>query len=73
MNFSTAHDFWFGLYSRSVSSPIYYRVCGELIAEVADLFVNEVEKQVVRPWIWSDYVWNHPEAFFKLPRIGNQP
>ena len=26
-------------------------------------FVKEVEAQGVRPWIWSDYYWNHPEEF----------
>ncbi len=28
-------------------------------------FVNEVEKRGVRPWIWSDYLWHHPDDFFK--------
>ncbi len=27
--------------------------------------IGEVEKNGVRPWIWSDYAWNHPEMFFK--------
>jgi len=31
--------------------------------------VREVEKGGVRPWIWSDYVWRHPETFFeKMPK-----
>ena len=38
MNFSTAHDAWLGMYVRRVSTPEYYHVCGELIAEVARLF-----------------------------------
>ncbi len=38
LNFSTAHDAWLGLYKRQVSTPAYYKVCGELIAEVAKLF-----------------------------------
>ena len=29
------------------------------------LLINEVEKGNVRPWIWSDYVWEHSEEFFK--------
>jgi hypothetical protein len=30
---------------------------------------GEVEKNGVRPWIWSDYAWNHPDLFFrKMPR-----
>ncbi|MDA3925398.1 MAG: Tat pathway signal protein [Kiritimatiellae bacterium] len=28
-------------------------------------FVKQVEKQGVRPWIWSDYCWNHPDEFMK--------
>ena len=28
-------------------------------------FVKETEKNGMRPWIWSDYVWHHPEEFYK--------
>ena len=28
-------------------------------------FVKEVERQNVRPWIWSDYCWSHREEFLK--------
>ena len=28
-------------------------------------FVKETEKTGMRPWIWSDYVWHHPDLFFK--------
>lgn len=38
LNFSTAHDQWLHDYSRMVSTPVYYKVCAELIAEVATLF-----------------------------------
>jgi len=38
MNFSTAHDAWLGPYSRCVSTPTYYKVCEDLIAEVCELF-----------------------------------
>lgn len=32
-------------------------------------YIGEVEKNGVRPWIWSDYVWHHPEVFFrKMPK-----
>ncbi len=32
-------------------------------------YVEEVEKNGVRPWIWSDYAWQHPELFFrKMPK-----
>ncbi|MCM8825137.1 MAG: Tat pathway signal protein, partial [Candidatus Omnitrophica bacterium] len=31
--------------------------------------VNAVEKKGVRAWIWSDYLWNHPDEFFsKMPK-----
>jgi hypothetical protein len=31
--------------------------------------VKQVEKAGVRAWIWSDYVWDHREEFFKrMPR-----
>ena len=29
------------------------------------ILMEEVEKQGSRPWVWSDYVWNAPEVFFK--------
>lgn len=38
LNFSATHDAWLKDYSRQVSTEPYYRVCGDLIAEVADLF-----------------------------------
>lgn len=32
-------------------------------------FVNEVEKNNVRPWIWSDYAWEKQDEFFqKMPK-----
>jgi hypothetical protein len=31
--------------------------------------VEQVEKDGSRPWIWSDYVWHHPELFYrKMPK-----
>jgi hypothetical protein len=102
LNFSTAHDAWLGPYSRMVSTPAYYDVCKDLIAEVIALFdgprffhlgmdeetaqhqrhyayavlrqhelwwkdlmfyVDQVEAGGSRPWVWSDYIWHHPEAF----------
>lgn len=38
LNFSTTHDLWLGPYSRMVSTPEYYQVCTDLIAEVCDIF-----------------------------------
>jgi hypothetical protein len=108
LNFSATHDAWLGPYSRAVSTPKYYDVCRDLIAEVIDLFdrprffhlgmdeetfdhqryyayvvirqydlwwndlyfyIDQVERGNVRPWVWSDYVWHHPEAFYRnMPR-----
>ena len=32
-------------------------------------FVNEVETRGARPWIWSDYFWDHEDEFLKrMPR-----
>ncbi|MGQ9630483.1 MAG: Tat pathway signal protein [bacterium] len=28
-------------------------------------YVDQVERGGARPWIWSDYVWTHPDDFFK--------
>jgi hypothetical protein len=102
LNFATAHDAWLKEYSRMVSTPVYYQVCADLIAEASVLFdtprlfhlgmdeetaenqklynmcivrqhelywhdfhflVEQVEKAKVRPWIWSDYVWNNLKRF----------
>ncbi|GAA4984868.1 Tat pathway signal protein [Actinopolymorpha pittospori] len=38
LNFSTAHDAWLREYGRMVSTPRYYEVCADLLAEVAELF-----------------------------------
>lgn len=38
LNFSATHDAWLGFYSRMVSSPTYYRVAGDLIRDVNDIF-----------------------------------
>ena len=38
LNFSACHDAWMKQYSRMVATPEYYKVCADLIAEVAELF-----------------------------------
>jgi len=104
LNFSTAHDAWLGPYARMVSTPTYYSVCRDLIAEVIEIFdrprlfhlgmdeetaqhqryyayavmrqydlwwhdlyfyIDQVERGGARPWVWSDYLWHHPEAFHR--------
>ncbi len=104
LNFSACHHAWLGEYRRMVATPIYYKVCSDIIAEVCELFGNprfmhlgldeenapnqamremtivrhedlwwhdvyfffaECEKHGVRPWVWSDYYWAHPDLFVK--------
>ena len=32
-------------------------------------FVKETEKNGMRPWIWSDYAWHHPDLFYsRMPK-----
>ncbi len=38
LNFSACHDHWLGEYSRMLSTPEYYRVCADVIRDVADVF-----------------------------------
>lgn len=38
LNFSACHDAWLGEYAYMVSSPTYYKVCADLIAETCELF-----------------------------------
>lgn len=38
LNFSSCHDAWMKEYSRMLSTPLYYRVCRELIEETVELF-----------------------------------
>lgn len=40
LNFSAGHDLWLGDYHRMVSTPVYYEVCADLIAEVIEIFDN---------------------------------
>ena len=108
LNFSATHDEWLGEYGRMVSTPEYYKVCEDLIAEVCDIFdkprffhlgydeedvrcqdrhefmvlrlgdhwwhdflwfVKAVEKRGMRPWIWSDWMWEHHDEFMRrMPR-----
>lgn len=104
LNFSACHDTWLKEYRRMLSTPTYYKVCADVIAEICELFgyprffhlgmdeetaplqatyecavirgeklwwhdvyflFSECEKHGVRPWVWSDYMWDHPDLFFK--------
>lgn len=106
LNFSSSHDLWLGEWRRYLSTPDYYRVCADVIRDVAAVFdesplfhlgwdeetytlqdrpytrmvrlrrgdlwwtdclftIGEAEKHGMRPWIWSDAYWHHPEEFLK--------
>lgn len=108
LNFSSAHDLWLGEYHRMVSTPTYYRVCADIIAELIEIFdecpwfhlgydeetwwhqtwyeyvvlrqgdlwwrdflwfVEQVEQRGKRPWIWSDFIWDHNDEFLaRMPK-----
>ena len=38
LNFSATHDGWLKEYERMLSTPVYYKVCRDLITEVAEIF-----------------------------------
>ena len=38
---------------------------GQLWWHDLQFYVDQVEKSGVRAWVWSDYLWRHPRAFFK--------
>ncbi|MDD5487192.1 MAG: hypothetical protein PHW65_06535, partial [Dehalococcoidales bacterium] len=38
LNFSACHDMWLGEYAKMLCTPIYYKVCSDLIHEVSELF-----------------------------------
>lgn len=38
LNFSACHDDWLGEYSRMLSTPEYYKVCADVIADIAKVF-----------------------------------
>ncbi|MBR2839365.1 MAG: hypothetical protein IKE55_11310 [Kiritimatiellae bacterium] len=104
INFSACHDGWLGEMERMVSTPAYYRLCADLIRDVAEIFdrprffhigfdeeeaycqrkfqiaisrqghlwwhdlnfiAGEVEKNGMRPWMWSDYAWNTGDVFYR--------
>ena len=104
INFSACHDGWLGEMERMISTPPYYKLCADLIRDVAEIFdhprffhigfdeeepicqkkadivisrqgdlwwhdlnfiAKEVEKNGMRPWMWSDYAWNTGDEFYK--------
>lgn len=110
LNFSSTHDAWLKEYGSMLSTPVYYKVVADLIADVCDIFDNprlfhigydeefatmqrndqmaivrqgelwwhdvlftgaEVKKHGARPWIWIDWIAQHPKesnVWKRLPR-----
>ncbi len=110
LNFSTTHNGWLKHYRRMLSTPTYYKVCEDLIADVDEIFghprlfhmgfdeetaihqdnskrclyitvrkgecwwydflhiVRTVERTGMRPWMWSDYGWDHPDFYTRCPK-----
>ncbi len=71
--FDTPRFFHLGMDEEDVNNQKYYKY---LVVRQFDLWWHdflflrdEVQKLGVRPWIWSDYLWHHPESFFeKMPK-----
>lgn len=40
LDFSANHDAWLGEYERMISTPVYYKVCKELIEDVYEMFLH---------------------------------
>jgi hypothetical protein len=77
LNFSASHDAWLNDYAHMVSSPTYYRVCAEVIAEVADVFGQPAlfhigmdeetaghQRRQSKAVIRQHELWYHDLAFF---------
>lgn len=88
LNFSAGHDAWLKEYSRMVSTSIYYKVCEDLIKEVAELFdypeyfhVGLDEEDAVGQVHWSyvcirqhDLWWHDAYFFFDVcEKVGARP
>jgi len=71
--FDTPPYFHLGMDEETAQHQRYY---GYVVIRQFDLWwhdlfllLDAVEKRGVRPWVWSDYVWHHPETFLeKMPK-----
>ena len=88
LNFSATHDLWLGPYARQVSTPAYYRVCSDLIAEVGEIFDGPrlfhlgYDEETLANQAYSEYVvirqhelWWRDFLFFvaETEKIGARP
>lgn len=71
--FDTPRFFHLGMDEETAEHQWHYAYCvmrqHELWWHDLQFLVDEVERHNVRAWIWSDYMWHHPDLFFqKMPR-----
>lgn len=67
--FDTPRLFHLGMDEETVQHQRYYAYSvirqHELWWHDLYILLDSVQQAGVRPWVWSDYVWEHPDAFFK--------
>ena len=71
--FDTPQFFHLGMDEEDTKNQKYYKY---MVVRQFDLWwhdflflCDEVQKSGARPWIWSDYLWHHPDWFFeKMPK-----
>lgn len=88
LNFSCGHMTWLKQYNRMVSSPIYYKVCADLIKEVCELFDNpplfhlgfdeetvECQQEVEKAVVRGEKLWWHDLFFLagECEKYGARP
>ena len=88
LNFSTAHDLWLGEYERMVSTETYYKVCGDLIRDVYEIFDHPrffhfgwdeesagAQSQYSYSVVRQDELWWHDLLFFirTIQGLGMRP
>jgi len=87
LNFSTCHDSWLKEYHRMVSTPVYYRVCRDLLKDIYEIFdrpryihLGYDEEQPGNPFTAFDVVrqgelWWHDFFFFikAVEDLGARP
>ncbi len=66
--------FHLGYDEENAENQRYYSHCtvrqGDLWWHDFNYIASQVEKHGARPWIWSDYQWNHPEEFVRRMSKG---
>lgn len=86
LNFSTAHDAWLGDYGRMVTTEPYYKACGDIIRDTAEMFDHprflhigydeeRVSHQKGFACIRTDEVWWHDFLWFvkTVEKAGMRP